>query len=65
MRPEFWFYEIVTYGRKLLLGGLAVVVGRGTMAQVFFVCTVEIPKEIKPTDIVHDATTPMLHKIIG
>eukprot|EP01043_Picozoa_sp_COSAG02_P027024 COSAG02_NODE_1575_length_11877_cov_43.830871_5_plen_2345_part_00 len=33
-RPEFYFYEIVTYSRKLLLGGVTVMMGRGTMAQV-------------------------------
>ena len=33
--------EIVTYSRKLCLGGLAVFVGRGTMAQSYFVATVE------------------------
>jgi hypothetical protein len=41
MQPEYWFYEIITYTRKLMLGGLALVVGRGTLAQVYFVCTVE------------------------
>lgn len=33
LRPEYWYYEIVTYTRKLLLGGMSVFVGRGTMAQ--------------------------------
>lgn len=30
-RPQYWYYEIVTYSRKLILGGVAVVMGRGTM----------------------------------
>lgn len=33
--------EIVTYSRKLVLGGLSIVVGRGTMAQAYFVGAVE------------------------
>eukprot|EP01043_Picozoa_sp_COSAG02_P108215 COSAG02_NODE_44236_length_368_cov_0.565056_1_plen_71_part_10 len=33
--------EIVTYSRKLMLGGISVVMGRGTMAQTYFVATVE------------------------
>eukprot|EP01043_Picozoa_sp_COSAG02_P010453 COSAG02_NODE_367_length_23739_cov_16.775127_11_plen_251_part_00 len=40
-RPEFWFYEIVTYLRKLLLGGFTVLMGRGTMAQTYFVTSVQ------------------------
>jgi hypothetical protein len=33
--------EIITYTRKLALGGLSVFVGRGTMAQSYFVASVE------------------------
>jgi hypothetical protein len=33
--------EIVTYSRKLALGGVSVVMGRGTMAQTYFVASVE------------------------
>jgi hypothetical protein len=40
-KPEYWYYEIVTYSRKLLLGGVAVFVGRGTLAQIYFVITAE------------------------
>eukprot|EP01045_Picozoa_sp_COSAG04_P027625 COSAG04_NODE_4082_length_2316_cov_41.215607_3_plen_383_part_01 len=40
-RPQYWYHEIVTYSRKLLLGGISVVMGRGTMAQTYFVITVE------------------------
>jgi hypothetical protein len=40
-RPEFWYYEIITYTRKLLLGGLSVIMARGTMAQVYFVAALE------------------------
>ena len=32
---------VVTYSRKLCLGGLSIVVGRGTMAQAYFVAAVE------------------------
>ena len=34
LKPEFWYYEVVIFARKLLLGGVSIVVGRGTMAQV-------------------------------
>ena len=40
-RPECYFYEIVTYSKKLVLGGVAVMVGRGTLAQTYFVITAE------------------------
>jgi hypothetical protein len=40
-RPEFWYYEIVTYARKLILGGLTISVGRGTMAQNYLVAACE------------------------
>ena len=40
-RPECWYHEIVTYVRKLLLSGIAVVMGRGSMAQVYFACACE------------------------
>lgn len=40
-KPEYWYYEIVTYARKLLVGGLAIAVGRGTMAQGYFVAVCE------------------------
>eukprot|EP01052_Picozoa_sp_SAG31_P012398 SAG31_NODE_724_length_12555_cov_11.624277_4_plen_77_part_00 len=33
MRPDFWYYEIVTYIRKLLLSGMSIFLGRGTFAQ--------------------------------
>ena len=31
------YYEIVTYTRKLILGGLSIFIGRGSLAQVYFV----------------------------
>eukprot|EP01043_Picozoa_sp_COSAG02_P027509 COSAG02_NODE_1628_length_11586_cov_3.954644_1_plen_316_part_10 len=31
LKPEYWYYEIVVFTRKLVLGGLSIVVGRGTM----------------------------------
>eukprot|EP01045_Picozoa_sp_COSAG04_P012707 COSAG04_NODE_866_length_9767_cov_2.846400_1_plen_2137_part_00 len=40
-KPEYWYYEIVTYARKLLLGGISIAVGRGTMAQAYFVVFIE------------------------
>merc|ERR1712072_772263 len=40
-RPQYWYHEIVTYSRKLLLSGISVVMGRGTMAQTYFVITIE------------------------
>eukprot|EP01045_Picozoa_sp_COSAG04_P013493 COSAG04_NODE_960_length_9157_cov_6.389269_6_plen_765_part_00 len=40
-RPEYWYHEIVTYSRKLLLTGISVVMGRGTMAQTYFVISTE------------------------
>ena len=40
-RPEYYFYEIVTYSKKLVLGGVSVMVGRGTMAQTYFVIAAE------------------------
>ena len=40
-RPQYWYHEIVTYSRKLLLGGISVVMGRGTMAQTYFVISAE------------------------
>ena len=39
--PQYWYHEIVTYSRKLLLGGISVVMGRGTMAQTYFVISAE------------------------
>lgn len=33
--------EIVTYTRKLTVGGLSIFVGRGTLAQSYFVAAVE------------------------
>ena len=35
------YYEIITYGRKLLLGDLSVFLGRGQLAQAYFVVVVE------------------------
>jgi hypothetical protein len=35
-KPKYWYWEPVSYFRKLVLNGLAVVVGRGTMGQVYF-----------------------------
>ena len=32
-RPEHYFYEIITYSKKLVLSGISVLVGRGTVAQ--------------------------------
>jgi hypothetical protein len=32
-KPEYWYWEVVELARKLLLSGLIVVVGRGTVAQ--------------------------------
>ena len=40
-RPECWYHEIVTYSRKLTLTGVSVVMGRGSMAQTYFVITTE------------------------
>eukprot|EP01045_Picozoa_sp_COSAG04_P002347 COSAG04_NODE_85_length_27560_cov_8.621245_6_plen_838_part_00 len=40
-RPECWYHEIVTYARKLTLTGVSVVMGRGSMAQTYFVITTE------------------------
>ena len=41
-RPECYYYEIVTYSKKLVLGGVSVMVGRGTMAQTYFVIAAEV-----------------------
>ena len=35
-KPEVWYWEPVSYFRKLLLNGLTVVIGRGTMGQIYF-----------------------------
>ena len=35
-RPEYWYWEIVSYARKLTLSGWTVLVGRGTMGQIYF-----------------------------
>ena len=40
-RPEYYYHEIVTYSKKLVLSGVAVMVGRGTMAQAYFVIFAE------------------------
>jgi hypothetical protein len=40
-KPEYYYYEIVTYCRKLILGGLSIFIGRGSLAQVYFVVAVE------------------------
>eukprot|EP01043_Picozoa_sp_COSAG02_P029830 COSAG02_NODE_1874_length_10576_cov_8.410614_5_plen_205_part_00 len=32
--PEHYYYEIITYGKKLILSGISVLVGRGTVAQI-------------------------------
>eukprot|EP01045_Picozoa_sp_COSAG04_P002616 COSAG04_NODE_97_length_26459_cov_6.507246_4_plen_1426_part_00 len=40
-RPQYWYHEIVTYFRKLMLGGISVVMGRGTIAQTYFVISIE------------------------
>merc|ERR1712096_461056 len=40
-RPQYWYHEIVTYSRKLILGGISVVMGRGSMAQTYFVISAE------------------------
>eukprot|EP01045_Picozoa_sp_COSAG04_P013252 COSAG04_NODE_930_length_9363_cov_28.745898_4_plen_1224_part_00 len=40
-RPQYWYHEIVTYSRKLMLGGISVIMGRGTIAQTYFVITIE------------------------
>eukprot|EP01045_Picozoa_sp_COSAG04_P008546 COSAG04_NODE_476_length_13722_cov_16.614707_1_plen_903_part_10 len=40
-RPDCWYHEIVTYFRKLMLGGISIVMGRGTMAQTYFVIAIE------------------------
>lgn len=37
-KPEYYYYEIVTYMRKLLLGGLTIFLGRGSLAQASRVC---------------------------
>lgn len=41
MKPEYYYHEIIIYGRKLLLGGISTVVGRGTLAQLYFVSVIE------------------------
>ena len=41
IRDRYWYHEIVTYSRKLILGGISVVMGRGTMAQTYFVISAE------------------------
>ncbi len=41
LKPAYWYYEIVTFTRKLVLGGLSIVVGRGSMAQAYFVASTE------------------------
>ena len=43
-KPQFWYYEIVVYGRKLLLSGMCIVVGRGTMAQA---CECDVVRHTK------------------
>jgi hypothetical protein len=35
-KPQAWYWETVSYSRKLCLNGWTVIVGRGTMGQVFF-----------------------------
>jgi hypothetical protein len=32
-RPGHYYYEIITYSKKLVLSGISVLVGRGTIAQ--------------------------------
>ena len=33
-RPDCYYYEIVCYSKKLVLSGVSVMVGRGTLAQI-------------------------------
>ena len=33
-RPEHYYYEIIAYSKKLVLSGISVLVGRGTVAQI-------------------------------
>ena len=33
-RPDCYYYEIVSYSKKLVLSGVSVMVGRGTLAQI-------------------------------
>ena len=40
-KPEFYYYEIVSYARKLILGGISIFMGRGSLAQVYFVVAFE------------------------
>lgn len=40
-KPEFYYYEIVSYARKLILGGISIFMGRGSLAQVYFVVVLE------------------------
>ena len=37
-RPEYYFYEIIAYSKKLVLSGISVLVGRGTVAQICTCC---------------------------
>ena len=32
--PEYYYYEIITYSKKLVLSGISVLAGRGTVAQI-------------------------------
>jgi hypothetical protein len=33
-RPDCYYYEIVNYSKKLVLSGVSVMMGRGTLAQI-------------------------------
>ena len=41
MKAEYWYYEVITYSRKLLLGGMSVFLGRGTLGQAYFIVVIE------------------------
>jgi hypothetical protein len=41
MRPNLYYFEVVNYLRKALLGGICIIIGRGTLSQLYFVSTVE------------------------
>jgi hypothetical protein len=60
-RPEFWFYEIVTYSRKLLLSGFTVLMGRGTMAQTYFVTAIQVPGCQSCHCVAQNAVLQILH----
>lgn len=41
-KPEYYYHEIVHFLRKLILNGVVVLFGRGSMGQIFFAATTSI-----------------------